>query len=176
MYLFINAFIIFHLFLITTWLFPVNHQLLDLLNVFRGYVVFWGLDQDYSMFAPEPRKKNRSLFALITFRDQSSVIWLYPRMERLPYWQSIYKERYRKFGNDNIVEPYFKIFLPDFARYIALLHSCSANEANLVSIYVSEKDIIEPQIAFKSPNNIETSSQLIKLFTYKVNAIDLRTK
>ncbi len=176
MYVLINAFIIFHLFLITTWLFPVNPKLVDLMNVFRGYIVFLGLDQDYSMFAPELRKKNRSLFALITFCDQSTIIWSYPRMDRLKYWQSIFKERYRKFGNDNIVEPCFKIFWPDFARYIARFHSCPDNQPQLVSIYVCEQPIRDPKLAFSTADVSEDPPHLIKLFTYKVEPGDCEKK
>ena len=140
----INAFIVFHLFLISAWLFPVNAQVAALVNKFRGYILFVGLDQDYSMFAPYPRKTNRHLFALITFQDQSTAIWPYPRMERLGILSAMQKERYRKFGNDNIVEPCFKMFLPDFARYIARLHVCPNSQPDLISIYMVERAIPEP--------------------------------
>ena len=176
MHLLINAFIIFHLFLITTWLFPFNNDLVKLANVFRGYIIFLGLDQDYAMFAPKPRSINRHIFALVTFQDQSSVIWFYPRMERLKYWQSMSKERYRKFGNDNIVEPCFKMFLPDFARYIARLHACPGNEPDLISIYVSEEDMMEPWLTLKAKQIGDPAHRLAKLFTYKVEPTDLRSE
>jgi len=176
MHLLISTFIIFHLFLITTWLFPINTNLVNVMNVFRGYIIFLGLDQDYSMFAPKPPTKNRHVFALITFHDQSTVIWFYPRMERLKYWQSMFKERYRKFANDNIVESPFKMFWPDFARYIARLHACPGNEPELVSIYVSEEDMIEAQLALCTKIAVDSPPRLIKLFTYKVEPPDLKAK
>jgi hypothetical protein len=176
MHLLISAFIIFHLFLITIWLFPINSNLVNLTNVFRGYIIFLGLDQDYSMFAPAPRKINRHMFALVTFHDQSTAIWSYPRMERLKYWQSMFKERYRKFGNDNIVESCFKMYLPDLARYIARLHACPGNEPDLVSIYVSEDDMIEAQLALSEKESVNPPHRLIKLFTYIVEPPDLRSQ
>ncbi len=165
-----NAFIIFHLFVITVWLFPLNSQLLDIMNVFKKYVIFLGLDQDYSMFAPYPRTTNRHVFALITFQDQSTVIWSYPRMERLNALESMFKERYRKFGNDNIVTSCFKMFLPDFVKYIARLHQCPGNEPNLISIYLVEKNIPPPT---KDGHQEETHPIVTNLFTYKIQANDL---
>lgn len=146
------------------------------MNVFRGYIIFLGLDQNYSMFAPTLRTKNRHIFALITFHDQSSVIWFYPRMERLKYWQSMFKERYRKFGNDNIVELNFKMFWPDFARYIARLHTCPGNEPDLVSIYISEENMVEPRLALCTKVDRDSQTTLIKLFSYRVEAPDLQAK
>jgi hypothetical protein len=144
------------------------------MNIFRGYIVFIGLDQDYSMFAPEPRKKNRNLFVLITFHDQSTAIWSYPRMERFKCWQSMLKERYRKFGNDNIVESCFKIFLPDFARYIARLHTCLDNEPEIVTIYLHEEDIVYPTASRGCDKEIQAVPRLINLFTYRVKSTDLQ--
>ncbi len=174
MRLLINVFIILHLFLISVWLFPANKQLLALMNNFRGYIVFLGLDQDYSMFAPYLRKLNRYLFALITFKDSSTAIWSYPRMERLGLIQAMQKERYRKYGNDNIVEPCFKMFLPDFARYIARLHDCQNNPPELVSIYVVEHNIPEPRSPLISDGKNENKATVSNIFTYLVEAKDLQ--
>jgi hypothetical protein len=172
MRLLINFFIIIHLFLIIIWLFPVNKQFLDLLRFFRGYIIFIGLDQDYSMFAPDPRKINRHLFALITFQDQSTVIYPYPQMERLAPLSAMQKERYRKFGNDNIVAPCFKMFLPDFARYIARQSICRNNQPELISIYQVDRQIPEPQqttyIKTEQPQVFFTN-----LFSYQVKKGDL---
>ncbi len=139
-------------------------------------MLFFGLDQDYSMFAPAPRLINRHIFALITFHDQSTVVWFYPRMERLKHWQAISMERYRKFGNDNIVESCFKMFLPDFSRYIARLHICPGNEPELVSIYVSDEDMVQPELALTGKVAMDHPRRLIKLFTYIVNPTDLQAK
>jgi len=177
MHLLINAFIILHLFLIIVWLFPVNPQLLAAMNIFKGYMIFLGLDQDYSMFAPYPRKTNRHIFALITFHDQSTAIWTYPRMERLGLIQSMFKERYRKYGSDNIVEPAFKMFLPDFARYIARMHHCPNNEPDLISLYMLEQNIPAPdQQKTKFEKAHPAQPVLTNIFTYQVSANDLKQK
>lgn len=147
------------------------------MNLFKRYIIFFGLDQDYSMFAPYPRKTNRHIFALITFHDQSTAIWPYPRMERLGLIESMFKERYRKYSNDNIVESCFKMFLPDFARYIARLHACPENEPDLISIYMFEQNIPEPDrqnANFEKAHAIEPI--LTNIFTYQVTANDLKQK
>jgi hypothetical protein len=143
------------------------------------YIIFLGLDQNYSMFAPKVRKTNRSFFALITFRDLSTAIWSYPRLDRMPLLQAMQKERYRKFANDNIVTPSFAMFLPDFARYIARNHVCPNNKPEFISIYLVESDIPEllqrtkPRIL---PTASEPSCRLTNIFTYQVEANDLVPK
>jgi len=186
MRIFINLFIVIHLLLIVAWLFPVNTTLLSIKNIFQNYIIFLGLDQNYSMFAPEVRKTNRHLIALITFPDLSTVVWTYPRQERLGFIEAIQKERYRKFANDNIVEPSFKIYLPNFARYIAKnyvsIYSCTDVKPCRISLYLSETDTRLPgQSSFPVPTNIEGGSKekqepsrLTNIFTYELDANDLR--
>ncbi len=181
MRLIINVFIAIHLLLITAWLFPVNPQMQAIQHFFNRYIVFLGLDQNYSMFAPTVRKTNRHIIALITFQDLSTVIWTYPRMERLGLIEAMQKERYRKFTNDNIVMPCFQMFLPDFARYIARTHACANNKPELVSLYLSETDIPEPgqELSASTIANIASSTtgpicRLTNIFTYQVEAKDLQ--
>ena len=181
----INVFIIIHVLLIVAWLFPINTPLLTIKGVFHRYIVFLGLDQNYSMFAPEVRKTNRHLIALVTFEDLSTVIWAYPRVERMGIIEAMQKERYRKFGNDNIVAPGFKMFLPDFARYIAnnvvRRLACADSKPQLVSLYLSETDIPKPgqQLGSVATSGEAFSkgkepSRLTNIFTYQVEPTDLK--
>jgi len=181
MRLVINVFIIIHLVLIVAWLFPISSQLLAIKGFFNRYIIFLGLDQNYSMFAPTVRKTNRHLIALITFQDLSTVIWLYPRMERMGLIEAMQKERYRKFANDNIVASCFKMFMPDFARHIARAHSCPGNRPELVSLYLSETDIPEPgqQLSAVTTSKAivlkeQPACRLTNIFTYRVEATDLK--
>ena len=181
MRLVINIFIIIHLLLITAWLFPIGPYLVAFNTFFSRYTIFLGFDQNYSMFAPVVRKTNRHLLALITFHDLSTVIWSYPRIERMGIIEAMQKERYRKFANDNIVVPTFKMFWPDFARYIARAHVCTDNKPELVSIYLIETDISEPgqQLSAIEMNknllpNEKLACRLTNIFTYQVEAEDLK--
>jgi hypothetical protein len=183
MRLVINIFIIIHLLLIAAWLFPINTQLLTIKGFFNRYIIFLGLDQNYAMFAPAVRKTNRHLTALITFQDLSTVIWLYPRLERMGFIEAMQKERYRKFANDNIVMPCFKMFLPDFARYIARTHACADNSPQQVSLYLSETDIPGPgqQLGPVTTNMAAVSkekepSRITNIFTYQVEETDLQNR
>lgn len=180
MRLLINGFIIIHLLLILIWLFPIYPQVLAVEGLFNRYMVFLGLDQNYWMFAPSVRKTNRHLMALITFHDLSTVIWSCPRMERLGIMEAMQKERYRKFANDNIVAS-FKMFLPDFSRYIARLYGCRDNQPELVSIYLCETDIPKPEtISYSVANDgagqakEPAACRLANIFTYQVEAQDLQ--
>ena len=82
-----------------------------------------GFDQDYSMFAPKPRDDNLHLLAIVMHKDGAAEIWRYPRMEELDLLTRMQKERYRKFGHDNIASPGFKAFCAGSGS----LH-CSSNE------------------------------------------------
>jgi len=184
MRIFINVFIVIHLMLLVAWLFPVNTTLLSIRDVFQNYIIFLGLDQNYSMFAPEVRKTNRHLIALITFQDLSTLVWTYPRQERLGFVQAIQKERYRKFSNDNIVEPSFRMYLPDFARYVAKnyasIYACTETKPSQISFYLSETDIplpgqkLTPASVNKEGNSTknEEFSRLTNIFTYQLDAND----
>jgi len=175
----INSFIVTHVLLLVAWLFPLSVPLLAIRNVFYGYIIFLGLDQNYSMFAPKVRKANRSFFALITFGDLSTLIWSYPRLDRMSLFEATQKERYRKFANDNIVTPSFAMFLPDFARYIARNHACTNNKPELISIYLVETDIPEPLQQAKPKifaTFSEPSCRLTNFFTYQIESSDLILK
>jgi hypothetical protein len=172
----INSFTITHILLIVAWLFPVTGSLSAIRNVFSRYIVFLGLDQNYSMFAPRVRKVDRHFIALITFQDLSTVIWPYPRVERMSIIEAMYRERYRKFANDNLVMPSLKMFLPGLARFIARTHVCPGNKPELVSIYMSETNIPGPRWqagAMPASSALLHSCSLTNIFSYQVEDKDL---
>jgi hypothetical protein len=143
----------------------------ELVNTFRDYLGFFALYQDYSVFAPNPRSVNVHMEAVVTYADGSSRLWQYPRIERMNMWQRIIKERYRKFGDDNIAWTLNNKFLQDLARYVARITSSGSHKAVMVSIVRYFAAIPPPPYGLNTslPPQFERQT----LTTYEVKPEDL---
>src|ERR1700683_1454480 len=138
----INAFIIFHLLAITCWAIPNSSPLIQISrNLIRPYFVWSGLFQTWDMFAPNPKSANTYMEAIILYKDRSSQLWTFPRMENLSLTQRYIKERYRKY-EDNLQNNDNSELWPDAARRVARLNSDAANPAQSVLLVVRWSDII----------------------------------
>jgi hypothetical protein len=141
-YFAINAFLIFHLIAIPCWCIPNSTPLIPIVkNVIRPYFVWAGLFQSWDMFAPSPKSTNSYMEAIILYKDRSSQLWSFPRMENLTLTQRYFKERYRKY-EDNLQNNDFSELWPDAARRVARLNSDSVNAAQSVLLVVRWSDII----------------------------------
>src|SRR5215469_9235794 len=130
-----SAFIAFNLFAIVSWCVPLESPLVSACrNLSRPYLVWTGLFQKWDMFAPDPSKLNCYLGAQIAFRDGRTALWTFPRMENLGVIDKYFKERYRKYANDNLRLNADAPAWPDAARYIARLHYSPANPPVSVSL------------------------------------------
>lgn len=142
----LSAFILFHLVAITLWAIPVDTALTQ---AFRGavrpYMLWSGLFQAWDMFAPEPLKVNSYVQAVILFRDGTTRIWAFPRMENLTLVERYSKERYRKFTSDNLPQNKYAPIWPDCARYIARLNYNPANPPVSVGLYRAISEIPPPR-------------------------------
>src|SRR5690242_15209139 len=95
----LTGFIAFHLFTILCWAVPSESPLANACRSFvRPYVLWAGLFQKWQMFAPNPMRLDNFVLATVTFRDGSSTVWPFPRMENLGLIQRYEKERYRKYA------------------------------------------------------------------------------
>ncbi len=115
----ISAFLIFNLALILTYFArpaPVTNKVFD---TFRTYFWFVGLAQDYGVFAPSPTQNNLHFIALVTYDDGSTRLYTFPRLNRLPLSEKLFKERYRKFLDDNASMEPFSFLRKDIAAYVS---------------------------------------------------------
>src|ERR1700733_450155 len=141
----INAFIIFHLLAITCWAIPNSSPLVQISkNLIRPYFIWSGLFQSWDMFAPNPKAANTYMEAIILYKDRSSQLWSFPRMENLSLTQRYIKERYRKY-EDNLQNNDNSELWLDAARRVARLNSDAANPAQTVLLVVRWSDIIIPR-------------------------------
>lgn len=167
----ISSFVLLHLALITIWLFPLHPALVSLIEPFRAYILFIGIDQDFSVFAPKPRSTNLHMCAVIRYRDGTERLWQYPRMERLAFVERMKKERYRKFFNDSLAWSRFKSFLPDVARYVARQNNDRQNPVTSVTLLRYAAEIPGPEEGLGKP--LPEHSELSILLHYDLKPGDL---
>lgn len=169
----ISAFIAFHLLAISAWLFPFQSPMVEgFKNVIRPYMFWTGLFQKWDMFAPDPSKINNYVGAVVTFRDGSSHLWLFPRMETLGYTAKYFKERYRKYANDNLRLDENAALWPDAARYIARVNNSRPSDPPATISLVRYWSFVPPP----DPNGIEQNGpwQQYTFYRYQVTPGDLQ--
>lgn len=118
--LLISAFILGHIVMMVTSGLPDRSAVGErVLQALSPYQVFFGLDQPWSMFAPNPAAINSYLTATITFKDGSTEQWTFPRASQLDSWDRFTAgERYRKFQQDNLLPMEKNELWFDLSRYV----------------------------------------------------------
>ena len=167
----ISAFLLFHLVSIACWCVPLDTPLLRVIRNGVGPYFRWtGLFQAWNMFAPEPMKVNSFIEAHVTFADNRSRTWKFPRMEQLSYRERYFRERYRKFS-ENLGAENNSALWPDVARHIARLNNQPSNPPAVIILirYWSEIEPPGPNGAFR-----RKPWQGNAFFVYPVKPDDLR--
>ena len=141
-YIAINIFIVFHILAITAWAIPFNSQfILDCKNLARPYLLWSGLFQSWDMFSPLPKATNTYMQAVIIYKDGSTQMWDFPRMELLSLTDKYSKERYRKFV-EVLLDQRNAALRPDVARYVARLPGIRGKDPQQVLLMVKWSNII----------------------------------
>jgi hypothetical protein len=141
----VNAFIVFHLVIITAWSLPPPQQgnkrpfivylsqkyedtreRITNNRVVSWYMIFMGLWQGWDMFSPNPLSLNLDVEADITYRNGQVVNYIFPRMNELGLFQRYQKERYRKWRERVRVDDYRSIW-HDAALWVARQHYTDVN-------------------------------------------------
>lgn len=114
-----TLFIAFHTVLIALWVFPVNSSFTDFLRRCIGpYFSLVGLNQEWSLFAPDPIEANSYVDAQVVFENGDVRNWSFPRLETLQFKDRYRKARYRKFTGW-LYRRNFRYAWKDAARYVA---------------------------------------------------------
>ena len=119
-HLFLNIFIIFHLAAFAIWSCPLEFEIRTaFVHLITPYMLWSGLWQGWDMFSPDPLRVNSHLEALVTFRDGTQATWVFPRMDKLSYFDRYLKERYRKWSSSYVRLDAYSYLWADTARYVA---------------------------------------------------------
>ncbi len=99
-------FIALHLMIIFSSSFPDRNKLSDLIqDKLSLYIDYTGLEQRWTMFAPNPTSLNAYVEAEILFQDGTTDRWILPRPTKLNFWEIV-------LGGDRyctIAERYLKV-------------------------------------------------------------------
>lgn len=168
----ISTFIALYIIGAGLWLLCPSPRRDDLLRPMEPVILFSGLWQAYTMFCPNPRDVNLTIEAHLTYADGTKKIWHYPQMEKLNYFERMYKERYRKYGYDHLNWDAEKVLWPDFARYIARINSSPSMSVSSIDL-VRRWSVIPPaNIGMGKP--APPLDKEYKFFTYQVKDGDLK--
>lgn len=168
----ISAFILFHCSLNLAYMFNHHPYIQMYVRSFFSYYSFFGLEQDFGVFAPKPRDSNPHLTAIITYADGTTKLWTYPRMERINLLDRIRMERYRKYFDDNVAWQRFEKLWPDLARWIARQNfNDPTNPPTMVTLQRFSSAVVIPELGLGKPNPPHSDHQV--LATYPVKPVDL---
>lgn len=142
----LRAFVAFHVLVIVSWGMPTETLVGKALNrSIEPYMLFTGLWQNWSMFAPDPRRFDCYLTAKLRFKDGMESLWEFPRMDKMGPVEAYFKERYRKWACDNLRLDTQRGTWSEASRYIARLNQTDpANPVTQVELIRSWADIPPP--------------------------------
>jgi hypothetical protein len=166
----INIFLIFNIVAISAWCIPSTSALiLRSRERIRPFMVWSGMFQSWDMFSPKPESANSYFEAIVIYKDGSSQLWPFPRMEMLSLTRRYCQERYRKY-EQNLQDRDDAALWPDAARYIARLNTNPSNPAQKVMLVIRWSDIIPPAAGQSDhgPWNVDV------FYNYVVQPEDLR--
>ena len=141
-YVAINIFLAFHIFAISCWCLPMTNPFVQVCRyAVRPYFLWTGLFQSWDMFSPQPETTNGYLEAIVLYKDGSTQIWSFPRMDLLSLTNRYSKERYRKFV-EVILDDKNSAVWPDVARYVARLPGIRAGNPQKVLLLAKWSTIV----------------------------------
>jgi hypothetical protein len=116
----ISVFIAFNLMMIVTASLPDRSELGRLiLRTFGSYLEVVGLEQPWSMFAPNPMSLNSYVEVEISFKDGSKEKWSFPRPTIMKGAEKILGgDRYRKFSQEYLMPEKNEDIWFDVSRYV----------------------------------------------------------
>jgi len=169
----ISGFILFHCIAIACYAIPINSLLVtDISRLIGPYMVWTGLVQSWTLFAPEPFSINTRLEAEITYRGGATRIWQFPSPQDFSYAERYLKERQRKWAVDGIRLDMTAPVWPDAARYVARLNNIDPAEPPVtVRLVRYWSDIVLPEAGRARPP--EPMHRYV-FFSYSVTPQDLQ--
>lgn len=128
----ISVFIVVVLVSITAWNLPRSGLRDSLVPVVRPFVETVGLDQNWSVFAPNPRRLTLDLTARVEFADGRSTVWRVP-LHREPFLTPYRTYRWQKWMEHVRADDSSGLWGP-VARWIAAEHADEGEVARVTLV------------------------------------------
>lgn len=120
----ISVFLLFHLFVIFVWAFPIDTRpLLKIQRAIASYMAWSGLTQGWRLFAPDPQSMNSYVTAQITYRDSQKKTWQFPMPQDYGYYRRYFMDRQVGWSYESLGKNSNAVLWPDAARYVARLNN-----------------------------------------------------
>jgi hypothetical protein len=133
---------------------------------------FFGLYNEFKLYAPNPPMQNGSMLFRVSFDDGTSSFWVFPR-DKLTPWDSDHSfDRYLHmyfFWNKNRL---YRKARPDFARYIARQNDAPNRHPTLVEI-IDRETLIPPPAQGIGQTDGQAVIRDFTYFSYEVKKGDL---
>jgi len=146
----ILAFLVWHFSGVLLWLSPDSALKQKLIPPFISYLNFFGMWQGWSVFE-KPRTYNEYVTADLIYRDGSKKAWEFPRMEKMNAGEKMFKEGFRRWGNDCVSDTAMSYLWPDATRYVARINSSVGNPVVSVAIVRHWVWIESPETGLDKP-------------------------
>lgn len=148
----ITAFIFFHLIAIACWSFPFTFSPVENIKEFtRPYMIWAGLFQSWDFFAPNPKRTDSYVEAVVITQGHRQQVWAFPRMEQLGYFDRYREERYRKFA-ENLPDRKSAGLWPGVAKHAAGLYAGQADPPEAVLLIEFQAPILPGQRLILKPD------------------------
>lgn len=147
--IFVSIGVCVYIFAATVWVLPSSKLRDKLYAKVAPLMMYSGLWQNFAVFSPDPKFNNMYLSAVVTCADGSTHFFEYPRTDKMPVLDRVAKERFRKYGLDNLYWDGNSMLWADEARFVARQYADKAPV--LVSLQRHWQDIPEPSAGLGKP-------------------------
>ncbi len=163
---FISLFLALNLMIIFTAGLPDKSEFGRLyLRTVRPYMNFVGLEQPWSMFAPNPTTLNAYIEGVIYFKDGSQEIWSMPRPTKMNAWDIILGgDRYCMIAEKYLRADSYSDIWKDVSKYVArgveaLEGRGQGREVDMIQFYRYYNYVARPQKLFVYHGQLNTYSK-----------------
>lgn len=166
-YIFISALMIALFIDITPFGNPVTFALKPYVK--KG-LQFTGMWQAWNMFSPNPTREDVTMFAEVTLTSGQKLEWTPVRMAELSLTDRYLKERWRKWGMDNIRSDSHEILWPSLGRYIQSSYETANPGKQIQQINVYREWYVIPKLEerFVARKDIQNEHRRnFKFYTYE---------
>lgn len=170
----ISGFIITYLFFTTIWLLPETKFKERFLEPVKFHWFYWGLDQNWSLFSPSIRDLNFHTTVTVRFKNGMLMLWEPPRMNKLDLAERFRREKFRKWGIDNLPWPDYKMLWPDLARHVGKKLYTAENPPEMLSLNLYWTRFPAPETKVVPAGELKDVFEQSTIFDYKYKPEDFR--
>ena len=137
----ISVFLLATLASVIVWNLPDSEVRSKSLRLAQPYIFFTGLDQNWGVFAPDPRRQSLWLKARIRYDDGSTSMWELPTAD--PVVGHLWDYRWRKWMEYVTNEQYRSVWQPA-AEWLAREHDADGRRPVRVTLIRRFMDLLPP--------------------------------